>query len=498
MAEIVGLDFGTTNSLVSVVSGGRVLALTDAAHGNMPHPSVVWYHGTEVVVGREAKAQLSAPALGVVGDVVRSPKRYLGRGEDLVVGGVSRAPSDVVAEVLRYVRQHARTQGHDFDRAVLTIPVGMDGRGRRELRDAAAKAGVRIVQFAHEPLAALYGYLRSQEDPDALLRELDSQLVLVFDWGGGTLDLTLCHLAGRSVTQVVNMGNDRIGGDRFDERLQNSVVQRHLDQHDVRSNVEVEVNADRVLVERCESTKIELSDRAMSTVFVPHYLRTDGPARTLEVAVTRSQLEAVTSDLVDEGIRTVHDLLRRVNRGPEAIALCVTTGGMVQMPGIRERLIELFGARRLPHIEHGDRVISAGAAWIAEDRARLTLAKPLELLHADDSYVTVVPAGTTLPIEHETYHQPLAMYCVDPRDGYAKFHFARPQWPARIQQGDQRVPYANLAITVDPSAKPLLERLELSVTIDHDLVAALEARSSLFADEQRIEIHDLEFGLEIP
>src|SRR5436190_2176184 len=138
MAEIVGLDFGTTNSLVARIVGDQPIILTDETN-DLPHPSVVWYHGSEVVVGREAKAQLATPALGIVGDIVRSPKAFLGRGEALVVGGVPRSTSDVVAAILAYLKSDAARRGHDFDRAYVTVPVTMDGRGRRELRDAAHK-----------------------------------------------------------------------------------------------------------------------------------------------------------------------------------------------------------------------------------------------------------------------------------------------------------------------------------------------------------------------
>jgi molecular chaperone DnaK len=496
MAEIVGLDFGTTNSLVSFVLGSRATALTDKANGDLPHPSVVWFHGTDVVVGRRAKAQLNADDDGFAAGIVRSPKAFLGRGESLVVAGVPRPASDVVAEVFRYLRADASDQGHDFDRAVVTVPVTLDGRGRRELRDAALQAGVRVVQFVHEPLAALYAYLRDQESFGRALSELHDKLVLVFDWGGGTLDLTLCRLSGDTLSQVANLGDRNIGGDRFDERLRNLVVKRHLETLGVR-NADIAPGADRTLIQRCEQTKIDLSAQASSTVFVKNYLRSDGPEQTLSVTVTRDDLESLTRDLVDEGIGAVHQLLERVGRPPEAIEICLATGGMVRMPRIRERLDELFGIARVPRLPHGDRIISEGAAWIARDRTRLSLAKPLELLHADDSYVTVLPAGTQLPLENETTRQDLGMYCVDPRDGYAKFHFARPEWPNRTQPFDRRLPYATLLVGVDTSARPLLERLEVEVSIDHDLVAELSARSSLAADVQTTEVHDLEFGLRV-
>src|SRR5688500_11727165 len=130
-----GLDFGTTNSLAAVVEGGRARALVDK--DDRPHPSVVWYHGSQHIVGREAKAQLERHAVGVIGDFVRSPKSYLGTEDKIHVAGRALAPSEVVAEILKHVRRHAmslKLRGLEFDRAVMTIPVNLIGRGRQELR----------------------------------------------------------------------------------------------------------------------------------------------------------------------------------------------------------------------------------------------------------------------------------------------------------------------------------------------------------------------------
>jgi molecular chaperone DnaK len=121
----------------------------------------------------------------------------------------------------------------------------------------------------------------------------------------------------------------------------------------------------------------------------------------------------------------------------------------------------------------------------------------VELLHADESYVTVVPAVAVLPIENEVGRWPLDLYCVDPRDGYAKLNFVRPEWPNRLQSTDRRLPYANLLLGVDSTATPLTERLNLEIAIDHDMVASISARSSLFGSDDRVEVHDLEFGMEL-
>ena len=238
MAQVFGLDFGTTNSLVAVVQNERAISLVNR-EDSLPHPSVVWYRGTDITVGRAAKAHLSEATTGVVGDAVRSPKAFLGSGSPIYVAGVARHAADVVADVLRFIRKDAldrKLKGEIFDRAVVTIPVGMSGRARRELRDAALKSGIHIVQFVHEPLAALYGYIRSQPDYLRLLAELEGQVALVFDWGGGTLDLTVCQFLGQTLVQILNNGDNQVGGDRFDEAIREYIRRKHTEAHHLTSS----------------------------------------------------------------------------------------------------------------------------------------------------------------------------------------------------------------------------------------------------------------------
>src|SRR5262245_20222129 len=180
--QVFGLDFGTTNSLLSSIGrDGTPIHLTDEK--DRPHPSVVWYRGGEVIVGRKARENLDAGAEAITGSFVRSPKRLLDADAPVHVGGRDLDPRDIVAEVLRFLRREAMTE-HALklkpNRAVMTIPVRLDGAGRRRLREAARKADIGIVQFVHEPLAALYAYLRSQADYRRRLAELDGCRILVF------------------------------------------------------------------------------------------------------------------------------------------------------------------------------------------------------------------------------------------------------------------------------------------------------------------------------
>lgn len=226
---VVGFDFGTTNSLVSVVVGDRVIRFEDEGQ---PIPSVVSYEGGQTIVGREARKRLGVAGLGVHGSVVRSPKTMLGR-ESVDVEGVARSPVDIVRDVVAYLRNEAIesdiVRNLNFDRAVVTIPVNMEGRRRALLRDAFRMAGISIVQFVHEPLAALYGHFRALDTLENELRRYDRQLMLVFDWGGGTLDLTLCRLVDGVFVQLENYGTDDVGGDHFDQSVRHEVERRVRD-----------------------------------------------------------------------------------------------------------------------------------------------------------------------------------------------------------------------------------------------------------------------------
>lgn len=495
MAQIFGIDFGTTNSLASYIAGGEP---TDFVKEERPHPSVVLYRGEEVLVGREARNQLERTEPGAVGDAVPSPKRYLGSGTGIHVGGVVKTPREVCAHVLRHVVEHAQVQQPDLDlsEAVITIPVRLDGLGRSELRQAAHDAGLRVWQFVHEPLAALYAWLRTRgRDTHELY---DRRFFLVFDWGGGTLDLTLCQLVDGVLVQVLSRGDDRVGGDVFDERLRRLVSRRHAEQHGLGSSeMPVQPGARAKLLTRCEAAKIDLSKRDNALVFVPGYLSLEGEAADLELYVTRDELIEVNSDLLNAGMHTIDLLLDRAEMKDADIELVLALGGMANMPAVRDRLLKRFSPMRVPRVEHADRLIAQGAAWIANDEQRLHLSKPFELLLADDSPVPLINTSEKLPVRDQQQRYPYSFHCVDPRDGFARFQVMRPVRPGQPQTTDPRLPYATLFLPVDPAADPLYERLTLEIVIDEDLVVSASAYSEQTGETDNVKIHDLDFGLSV-
>lgn len=497
---IVGFDFGTTNSLVSVVVGDRVIDVMDVETGR-PHPSIVRYEGEQVVVGREAKDALGAAGIGVHGNTVKSPKFLLGE-EAIAVGGVDRSPVDIVADLVRHVRAESlrspqRSVLGDLDNAVVTIPITMNGQRRAALREAFAGAGMRVAQFVHEPLAALYGFIRGASDPEEMARRLARRNVLVVDWGGGTLDLTLCRVDEAQVRQLRNGGSAQVGGDEFDKVIHDEVVKRFRARGGVADDDLAIPEAGLRLLQDAESNKIALSaDRLDVTFYRPSYFQSGA---TLQYQLTRQELEEITRPLVTAGIGEIESLLDSLSMAPGQVSLVVVVGGMAAMPAIRSRLHELFGPDRVEVPPNSATLISQGAAWIAYDRQRLRLAKPIELELARGSLLPLLAAGTEMPLGGEIKHETIHLFCADPTDGTAKFPIATPTaLSSHPQASERRTSLGMITISVDETAPPLHERLELAVILDDDLVLSVEASSSQKNDRVSASYYDLEFGLGLP
>lgn len=496
--NVVGFDFGTTNSLVSVIRGDRVIHFVDDL--GLPIPSVVCYEAGRAIIGREAKERLATAGLGVYGNIVRSPKVLLGQ-ESVFVDGVERSVIDVVADLIKGVRHEALSSPSrelsELDVAVVTIPVNFEGQRRAALRDACRIAGLRILRFVHEPLAALYGFLRSSEDYAEVLRHYDRQMILVFDWGGGTLDLTLCRIDNGTLLQVANDGTDEVGGDLFDDAIRHEVVRRVHEARGYNDQTLSHPDAAARLLHRCERAKIDLSTRERIEVYVDHFFR-GVEDDSLEYTLTRSSLEQLAQPLIDAGIDRIRSLLEAAQVAPAQVALCLATGGMVNMPVIRARLHELFGPQRVHVVGDGGSATAEGAAWIAHDGADLRLAKNVELMLARNAYFPLIMAGTAMPSEREVRQASCQLYCVDPRDGFGKVQLVAPRRPgARIVPNDRRVPLATMGVEVHAGARPFLERIELDAEIDDNLILHCRAKSMMAKATAEVQVHTLEFGVAV-
>ncbi|MPW37477.1 Hsp70 family protein [Vibrio sp. B1Z05] len=502
MVQKIGIDFGTTNSLISVVTKeNKVKSYTER---DRPHPSVVSYEGGRIVCGTKAKKRLEDSGIGVFGHTIRGPKKFIG-SDHIPIGGEIKHPKDVVADLMRFLVEHAEDEdGHevaDLSTAVVTIPVAMDGRSRQALREAFLDAGINIECMVHEPLAALYGYYQRQENPqNALLRD-DGKTVLVFDWGGGTLDLTLCQIRNGTIVQIMNRGNNKVGGDYLDDAICNYVEEQHALKfgwsEDTKKSRHPGMRAK--LLERCELAKIMLSKRDRDILFMPDYFNADSEEESdIELELTRETLDQIASQIVRQGIGEIETLLsvEQADIDHQIIGLCLATGGMVNMPIIEQQLREIFGVAVLEVASKGDRIISEGAAWIACHNLDLTLAKPFELVEARNSLLSLIPEGTQLPKRGNTNFMTQGLYCADPRDGKAVLTFKRPQMVGKSAASDRRTTYANLSVPVNPDFPPMKERIDVKLEIDENYIVTISAKANDLKYPVNQQIYDLEFALQ--
>ncbi|MEI8360459.1 MAG: Hsp70 family protein, partial [Deltaproteobacteria bacterium] len=251
------------------------------------------------------------------------------------------------------------------------------------------------------------------------------------------------------------------------------------------------------LLHDAETNKIALSTRSVVTFYRQGFFR--NPEATLEYRLTRDAMEEMTRDIVRTGIGRISGLLESAGIGPSQVAMCLVTGGMASMPIIRSRLNELFGPQRVEVPDNSATLIAQGAAWVAHDRQRLRLARTIELELARASYLPVLPAETEMPIEKEVKKKSYNLYCVDPRDGSAKFQLCMPERiGSNTQSSDTRHPLGSIVVAVDSNARPFRERLELELRIDDDMILHASAWSSEIKDRAETEFHDLEFGISLP
>ena len=246
---------------------------------------------------------------------------------------------------------------------------------------------------------------------------------------------------------------------------------------------------------QCEYAKKQLSEIDVTEIFIQSYLNTEGKSSTLDVVLTRKEIEDSCKNRIDAGINLIDQILKDVGLNYKDIELCLPTGGMVNMPAIRRKLDQLFPGK-VSEPKHGDRIISQGAAWIAHDKAIPVLAKPLEIVDASGAPFIVAQADHPLPTDGKSEiiaHS--QFYSTDPRQGQVVFTFQRPVYLERYSQHTPRKIYDHLYLKIDPNAGPLVERLNLKIKIDENYIVKIEGISSGRRDQSKIEIVNLEFAL---
>ena len=487
-----GIDFGTTNSLVAVhnLKSEKTIVCRDKAT-NLPHPSVVWYRlGDPPRVGREAKRHISAYAEVAGNAFVQSIKRRLGKGDTLDIFGEKRTAQAVATDIFRFLLTDAQT-AHDFDvhEAVVTVPVYCDGRARRELRKAADDAGLFIKTFLHEPFAALIGYLYGMGFETGL-RQWDGQNILVFDWGGGTLDITVGQVSHGRVVQLATAGLVDRAGDHFDSLLGTVATRRFQERNAILSD-QLRLAAttkDRFRTE-CERSKIELSAKRSQKVELADFERVGKTVLDLSERIDREEFENEILADVDLAAREVDRALDAAGLTARQIDLVLLIGGSSQIPLVQQRIRERFG-HTVVNVKNADSIIAEGAAIADALGLGLVFSDSVAIELSDGTHHDVFKAGE--PAKPEACNKTLNLFCTDNRDGVARLIVGL----ARTSNGrfDRRT---ILTVPVSPNLpRPYNhERVTASFRLDEDLVLHVDAKAAAQPKGGHEEVVDLRFAV---
>jgi molecular chaperone DnaK len=349
MARAVGIDLGTTNSVVSVLEGGEAAVIANA-EGSRTTPSVVAFaKNGEVLVGEVAKRQ----AVTNVERTIRSVKRHMGTDWKIDVDGKSFTPQQISAFVLQKLKRDAESYlGEPVTDAVITVPAYFGDAERQATTEAGTIAGLNVLRIVNEPTAAALAYGLDKGEKD--------QTILVFDLGGGTFDVSLLEIGEGIVEVKSTSGDTHLGGDDWDQRVMEWLVKEFQNAHGI--DLSKDKMAMQRLREAAEKAKIELSGSTESHINLPYITASaDGPLH-LETKLTRSEFQRMTADLLDRCKGPFHQAVKDAGISVNDIDHVVLVGGSTRMPAVTELVRELTGGKEPNKGVNPDEVVAVGAS----------------------------------------------------------------------------------------------------------------------------------------
>src|SRR3984893_10986320 len=348
MAKAVGIDLGTTNSVVSVLEAGEPVVIPNA-EGSRTTPSVVAFSKNgEVLVGEVAKRQ----AITNPDRTIRSVKRHIGTSWSIDVDGKAYTAQEISARILGKLKRDAEAYlGDTVTQAVVTVPAYFDDAQRTATQEAGSIAGLEVLRIINEPTAAALAYGLDKEGAD--------QTVLVFDLGGGTFDVSVLEI-GEGVFEVKSTsGNTKLGGDDWDQRVIDWLVKSFKDTEGV--DLAQDKMAVQRLKEAAEKAKVELSAVQETTINLPFITATSEGPKHLDMKLTRAKFQELTSDLVDACKGPFEQAIKDSGVAREKIDHVILVGGSTRMPAIPALVQSLTGKE--PHKGvNPDEVVAVGAA----------------------------------------------------------------------------------------------------------------------------------------
>ncbi|MDJ0339765.1 molecular chaperone DnaK [Cryobacterium sp. PH31-O1] len=353
MARAVGIDLGTTNSVVAVLEGGEPTVIANA-EGLRTTPSVVAFtKDGEVLVGETAKRQ----NVTNVDRTISSVKRHMGTDWDVAIDDKKYTPQEISARILAKLKRDAEQYlGEKVTDAVVTVPAYFNDAERQATKEAGEIAGLNVLRIINEPTAAAlaYGLDKGKED----------ELILVFDLGGGTFDVSLLEVGKDDDFSTIQVrstsGDNRLGGDDWDQRIVDHLIKRF------KETTGVDVSKDKIakqrLKEAAEQAKKELSSSMSTSIQLPYLSLTENGPANLDETLTRAQFEKMTEDLLDRTKKPFQDVIREAGVKVGDIAHVVLVGGSTRMPAVYELVKSETGGKDPNKGVNPDEVVAVGAA----------------------------------------------------------------------------------------------------------------------------------------
>ncbi|ARU62014.1 molecular chaperone DnaK [Tumebacillus avium] len=345
MSKVIGIDLGTTNSCVAVMEGGEPVVIPNA-EGNRTTPSVLSMKNGERMVGDVAKRQAVTNP-----DTVMSVKRHMGSAHKETVEGKEYTPQEISAMILQKLKSDAEAYlGEKVTQAVITVPAYFNDAQRQATKDAGKIAGLDVLRIVNEPTAAALAYGLDKED---------DQTILIYDLGGGTFDVSILELGDGVFEVKATSGNNRLGGDDFDQKIIDFLVDGFKKEHGI------DLSKDKMALQRlkdaAEKAKKDLSGVAQTTISLPFITADATGPKHLEVNLTRAKFDELTADLVEATMVPTRQALKDSGLSANQIDKVVLVGGSTRIPAVVEAVKKFIGKDPSKGV-NPDEVVAIGAA----------------------------------------------------------------------------------------------------------------------------------------
>lgn len=468
---ILGIDLGTTNSVVSIIENQKPIVLENP-NGKRTTPSVVAFKNGEEIVGDAAKRQLETNP-----EAIASIKRLMGSDKTVRANDRDYKPEEISAKILAYLKEYAEKKiGHKVSKAVITVPAYFDNAQREATKNAGKIAGLEVARIINEPTAAALAFGLDKTEKE--------MKVLVYDLGGGTFDVSVLELSNGTFEVLSTSGDNHLGGDDWDNQIVDWMIKRIKEEYDF------DAKSDKMaltrLKEEAEKTKINLSNQSVSTISLPFLgLGKNGPIN-VELELKRSEFEKMTAHLIDRTRKPIVDALKQAKIEASELDEVLLVGGSTRMPAVQTMIEHILNKKPNRSI-NPDEVVAIGAAIqggvLAGDISDVLLLDVTPLTLGIETLggvsTPLIPRNTTIPVTKSQIFSTA-------EDNQTEVTISVVQGERQLAADNKMLGRFNLS-GIEPAPRGL-PQIEVSFSIDVNGITTVSAKDKKTGQEQTITI----------